>query len=107
MDILNKNTSPIFTIVPRKKIFYGDILKIKLVNEMSSISQDIFISHFRILENENIIITLASFPTGKINDKFSYQIINDDTNEIVCMGKLIIVSENENIQDYSKKLNNK
>lgn len=106
MNILKKNTIAKFQIVPRIDIDISKSFKIDLKNEMSQKTQSIVCS-VESLPNENNAITLVSFPTGKIGDKFSYSIIQVDNNEIVSLGKLIILSETENVQDYSKKSNNK
>ena len=106
MNILKQNTSPVLFIIPRNNNF-GVFLKLQLVNEMNQKTQNVLTASISKLPNENISITLVSFPTGKVGDKFSYTLLDDVTNEIVCLGKLMIVSENENIQDYEKKSNNK
>ena len=103
MDILKLNTSPTFQFIPRKVLTVSD-LSIKLINELNQKTQTILCT-VAILPNENYTITLATFPTGKANDKFSYTLLNGL--EIVSLGKLMIVSENENVQDYSKKSVNK
>ena len=86
MDILKKNNSPSFQIVPRKVLNSSKIFKFQL-------------------KNENYQVTLATFPTGKIGDKISYTLLQDD--EVVLLGKILITSQTENIQDNSKKTNNK
>ena len=104
MDILKKNTSPTFQIVPRKVLNYSKIFKFQLKNEMSQRKEDI-LATISLLPNENYQITLASFPVGKIGDKISYTLLQD--NEVVLLGKILITTETENIQDYSKQTNNK
>lgn len=104
MDILKKNTSPSFQIVPRKKLDASKVFKFKLKNEMSQNSQEI-LANISLLPNENYQITLVSFPLGKIGDKISYTLLQDT--EVVLLGKMLITNETENIQDYSKKTNNK
>ena len=104
MDILKKNTSPSFQIVPRKVLNYSKIFKFQLKNEMSQKSQEI-LATILLLQNENYQVTLAEFPVGKIGDKISYTLLEDD--EVVLLGKILITSQTENIQDYSKKTNNK
>ncbi len=104
MDILKKNTSPSFQIVPRKVLNYSKIFKFQLKNEMSQKSQEI-LATILLLQNENYQVTLAKFPTGKIGDKISYTLLQD--NEVVLLGKILITTETENIQDYSKQTNNK
>lgn len=106
MNILKQNTSPILFIIPRNNNF-GAVLKLQLVNEMNQKTQNILTTFIYNLSNENISIILASFPTGKIGDKFSYSLIDNVTSDIICLGKLMIVSQTENIQDYEKKTNNK
>ena len=71
---------------------------------MSQRKEDI-LATISLLPNENYKITLASFPVGKIGDKISYTLLEDD--EVVLLGKILITSQTENIQDYSKKTNNK
>ena len=104
MDILKKNTSPSFQIVPRKVLEDSKVFTFQLKNEMSQRKEDI-LATISLLPNENYQITLASFPTGKIGDKISYTLLQDD--EVVLLGKILIASQTENIQDYSKKTNNK
>ena len=104
MDILKKNTSPSFQIVPRKVLDSLKIFKFQLKNEMSQKSQEI-LATILLLQNENYQVTLTTFPTGKIGDKISYTLLQD--NEVVLLGKIIITTETENIQDYSKQTNNK
>ena len=104
MDILKKNTSPSFEIVPRKVLDISKVFKFQLKNEMSQNKSEILANVF-LLQNENYQITLASFPISKIGDKISYTLLQDD--EVVLLGKILIASQTENIQDYSKKTNNK
>lgn len=105
MNILKINTSPIFEICPRIELNVNDAHTIVLKSEFTQAIQTISASVL-LLQNENYLLTLQSFPTGKAGEKFSYTIQNL-ANEIVSLGKLMIVSEFENIQDYSKKSNNK
>ena len=104
MDILKKNTIPSFEIVPRKKITISSIFNLELKNEISQKKEVIFAT-ISLLQNENYQITLDSFPAGKIGDKLSYTLFQD--NEVVLLGKILIASESQDIQDYSKKTNNK
>ena len=104
MDILKKNTIPSFEIVPRKTLTISSIFNLELKNEMSQKKEVIFAA-ISLLPNENYKITLDSFPAGKIGDKLIYTLFQD--NEVVLLGKILIASENQDIQDYSKKTNNK
>lgn len=71
---------------------------------MTQKTQDI-LADVVFLSNENYKITMRLFPTSKIGDKFSYTLL--DNEEIVLMGKILVVGASENIQNYSKKSNNK
>lgn len=71
---------------------------------MTQKTQDI-LADVVFLSNENYQITMRSFPNSKIGDKFSYILL--EGTDIVLMGKILIVGATENIQDYSKKSNNK
>jgi len=97
MNILKINTAPEFEIIPRG-IMVGSVIELK--NENNQKKQNVNFT-FEKLPNENYKIILATFPNGKQGDKLSYSIPN------VCNGKILIVSQTENIQDYSKKSNNK
>ena len=87
MDILKKNTSPTFQTVPRKVLDFSKVFNFQLKNEMSQKVQDI-LATILLLQNENYQVTLASFPTGKIGDKISYTLLEDD--EVVLLGKILI-----------------
>jgi hypothetical protein len=41
----------------------------------------------------------------KMNEKISFELKEETTNEIVLIGQIMIVDENEVVQDYSKKTN--
>lgn len=107
MDILKINTSPAFEIVPRYNLDTTKSLKIDLVKESNQTTQTILTTSVVLLANENYLITLASFPLGTANDKFSYILSENVSGKVVSFGKLMIVSEDEIVQDYSKKPVNK
>lgn len=104
MEILKQNTTPTFEIVPRKKLDLTASFKIILVSENTQSTQEI-VATVSILPNKNYNITLSSFPTGKIREKFSYTIFQSQ--EVVSLGKIIILSQNESVQDFTTKTNNK
>lgn len=107
MNILKKNTTPSFEIVPREALDTLSEYKIVLISEYKNTPKQEKNLTIQLLSNENYLITLQSFPQGKINEKFSYSIVENLSNKIVSLGKLMIVDENENIQDYTKQSNNK
>ena len=107
MDVLKKNTAPAFEIVPRYKLDTTKVLKLALVNEANEKTQTILTTSVVLLANENYLITLATFPTGKANEKFSYILSENVSGKVVNFGKLLIADENEVIQDYTKKTVNK
>lgn len=104
MHILRKNTNPIFEIVPRKKLDVSKAYFFNLKNEYTNEVQEIE-SSIELLSNENYNITMSSFPIGNINEKISFELKEETTNEIVLIGQIMIVDENEVVQDYSKKTN--
>lgn len=105
MNILRKNTIPKFEIVPREKLNVSDEFTVNTIGEFSQKKQTILATVILLL-NENYLIEMASFPVGKEGEKFSYTILDPNT-KIVSLGKFMIVSEFETIQDYSKKQNTK
>jgi len=104
MDILKKTTSPEFEIVPRRVLDVSKVFTFELKNEMNQKTQTIS-ADVVFLSNENYKITMQSFPTSKIGDKFSYTLLDEE--EAVLLGRILIVGATENIQDYSKQSNNK
>lgn len=106
MDILRINTSPIFEIVPRKKLDVLRVLKLALISEYSENTQNILCS-VTLISNENYVLSLNSFPASTADEKFSYTLLDNITNEVVLMGRLMIISENETVQDYAQKTNTK
>ncbi len=107
MNVLKLNTTPAFEVVPRYNLDTNQVLKIDLVKESNQTTQTILTTSVVLLQNENYLITLASFPTGIANDKFSYILSENISGTVVSFGKLMIVDENEIVQDYSKKSVNK
>lgn len=106
MHILRKNTTPAFEIVPRKVLDVSKSYFFHLKNEYTTETQ-IVESSIVLLPNENYKITMLDFPNGKINEKISFELKEETTNEIVLIGQLMIVDENEVVQDFSKKTNTK
>lgn len=104
MHILRKNTTPAFEIVPRKVLDVSKAFFFNLKNEYTTETQTIE-SSIVLLPNENYTITMSEFPTGKINEKISFELKEETTNEIVLIGQIMTVDENEVVQDYSKKTN--
>ncbi len=104
MHILRKNTTPAFEIVPRKVLDVSKAYFFNLKSEYTNETQ-IVESSVVLLSNENYTITMSEFPTGKINEKISYELKEETTNEIVLIGQIMIVDQNEVVQDYSKKTN--
>ena len=104
MDIIKKNTIATFEIVPR---FLPDTeCEVFLVNENTREKETLTCLTDK-LPNENYFLTFTTFPKGKIGHKIAYTIIDEETNEITVMGKMMIVDENEDIQNYLKKTNTK
>lgn len=106
MDILKKTTSPEFEIVPRKTLDYSRVLRFELKNEMTQKTQNV-LADVVFLPNENYKVTMQSFPTSKIGDKFSYSLLDNLNDEVISLGRILVIGASENIQDYSKKNNNK
>ncbi len=104
MHILRKNTTPAFEIVPRKVLDVSKALFFHLKNEYTNATQIVEASVV-LLSNENYTIAMSEFPTGKINEKISFELKEETTNEIVLIGQIMIVDENEVVQDYRKKTN--
>lgn len=106
MNIIRQNTTPSFEIVPRSVL---DIETDYLMSLKSEFSTDIQLILCDVipLSNENYLLTMQDFPTGKIGEKFSYTLSNPLTDEIVSLGRLLIVGETESVQDYSKQANTK
>jgi hypothetical protein len=104
MHILRKNTTPVFEIVPRKKL---DVLKTYFFNLKNEYTTEVQVvgGSVVLLSNENYNITMSEFPNGKINEKISFELKEETTNDVVLIGQIMIVDENEVVQDYSKKTN--
>lgn len=100
MNILRKNTDPVFQIVPRENLNTDNDFRMQLKNENTQVVQGINAT-VEVLENENYNVTLETFPVGNVHEKFSFTIIEILTNNIVSLGKILIVDENENVQDYT------
>ncbi len=100
MNILKVNTAPSFEIVPRTNINLSNTFRIELENNFTNETQSIQINSLTLLPNENYTIVLASFPVANLDAKFSYTIKENIANNVICIGKLMVVSENENVQDY-------
>lgn len=104
MHILRKNTTPAFEIVPRKVLDISKAYFFHLKSEYTNITQTVE-SSVELLSNENYTITMSEFPNGNINEKITFELKEETTNEIVLIGQIMIVDENEVVQDYSKKTN--
>ena len=96
MIVLKIDTPPTFEIVPRRNLDvnknYSAVIEDEFTHEMQVIPATI-----EKKTNENYNITLATFPTG---EKLAYEI--KDSDEVVSMGKMLIINPTQTIQDYEK-----
>lgn len=106
MDILKINTEPKFEIVPRIYFDTVEVLEIVLTSEKNGSAQTVDASAI-ILPNENYLLLLSQFPSGKENEKFSYGLFEKTSKKLLSLGRLMILAENESVQNYSKKENTK
>jgi hypothetical protein len=94
MNVLKKNTLPTFEIVPRRDLDTEKTHVFLAENEFTHETQSINTTITKKI-NGNYNITLASFPNG---EKLAYEI--RDGVEVVSMGKMLIIEENQSVQDY-------
>ena len=106
MDILRKNLTPSFEIVPRYALDLSKQLRFLLINENIKVASQI-IAAVTLLDNENYKITFATFPVSTVGDKISYTLIDNISEKIVSLGKIMVIGETESVQNYSKILNTK
>lgn len=106
MDVIRIGTNPIFEIVPRRKLSESDTFTVTLYNEYSKAPQDIQAT-VELLSNENYNILFLEEPTGNAGDKFSYEVTSDTTSDVVLLGRLILLQENDSVQDYNTASNTK
>ena len=104
MNILRLNTTPVFEIVPREILLITDTFKIILRNEGTN-KQETILCTTTLLANENYNLTLTTFPIAEVNSKFSFTLFNNVTNVTLLLGRLMIISETQSIQDYTNKTN--
>jgi len=107
MDVIKKDTPPIIILVPRIDLDVSEVLKFRFTNEFSTAKLIILSSTITALDNGTYSVLLEELPDVKIGDKFSYTVVINDTGEVVSLGKLIILAEDESIQDYTKASTNK
>jgi len=106
MDILRKNLTPSFEIVPRYALDLSKQLRFLLINENTKVASQI-IATVTLLDNENYKITFATFPLSEVGDKISYTLIDNISEKIVSLGKIMVIGETESVQNYTKILNTK
>lgn len=101
MKILYLDNPFTFKFIPRIEILENDILIVDLKNEYTKVSTENVDNTF-ILNGNYIIITLNSLPLGaKHRDKFELSIIKD--NEVVYLGKILVVNEGTDIENYKNE----
>ena len=106
MDILKRNLAVVIEVVPRVEINTALAFTMTLKNEATQATQTRACT-FVLLANENYNLTLNSFPTGNDYSKFSYIVKQNTNSEVVLRGKLMIVSETEDLQNYNRSQTNK
>jgi hypothetical protein len=94
MNVLKKNTLPTFEIVPRRDLDTEKAHSFLAENEFTHETQFIRATIAKKI-NGNYNITLDEFPDG---EKLAYEI--KDVKEVVSMGKMLIIEENQSVQDY-------
>jgi hypothetical protein len=99
MNVLKKDTPPIFEIVPRCDLDTAKVYTVVFFNEYTSEIQTVTATVAK-LQNENYNLILSEFPNG---EKLSFEIKDSDL--VVCMGKLIIIGQSDSVQDYEANNN--
>lgn len=106
MNILREDLAPLLYIIPRYKLAEDIVLKFVFINEGTGEVEEILSNSTLLISNETTEVELLKIPDGKAGDKFSYIATDNATNTIVSLGKAMVVSENEDIQDYSRNATN-
>lgn len=106
MNILKKTEPPVFEIITRIPFDTSENLALVITSENSKKIQTIT-ANAVLLPNENYLLTLESFPEGKTDEKFSYSLLVENTKVLLSLGRLMILAQNEDVQNYSKKENTK
>lgn len=106
MNILREDLAPLLYIAPRYKLASDVVLKFVFTNEGTGEVEEILSNSALLISNETTEVELLKIPDGKTGDKFSYIATDNVTSSVVCFGKAMLVSENEDIQDYSRNSTN-
>ena len=102
MKVLFLNTPLIFKVVPRVYTFQSDNISLYLRNEMTNEAITPEITYT--LDNY-LNVTIVDQPTDfAIQNKYEVIIYND--NDVIYMGKMIVLKEGTNVQDYEYKTQN-
>lgn len=99
MKVLKLNTPFEISAVLRIAPTQSDVLKMTIRNEVT----DFVIEYTLIwtITNGRISFTLPSTPDFKAGNKYEIFITNQNSSEIIYRGKMIVVKEDTDIQNYT------
>lgn len=100
MLVIELNTDNSLSAVPRIAPALSDILVFKWINENTQLTGDIeMIWQF---SKGRLTFSFDTLPSDFIaGDKYEISIFNETTSAIIYLGKLIIVKEDTDIQNYT------
>ncbi len=102
MKVLFLDTPLIFKVVPRFYPLITDTISLHLRNEATN---EVITPEISFTLNNYLNITILEQPTDfAIQNKYEVIIYNDV--DIIYMGKLIVLKEGTNVQDYEYKTQN-
>lgn len=99
MIVIELNTILEISAIPRVAPSLLDILVLTAINEKSQVSTDIPIDGY--MHNGRLIFTFVIPLIFIAGDKYEISINNTTTSKLVYKGKMIVVKENTDIQNYT------
>ena len=102
MKVLFLDTPLVFSVVPRVYPLISDTLSLHLRNEMSN---EVINADIEFTINDYLNVTIVNKPTDfAIQNKYEVIIYNETT--IIYIGKLIVLKEGTDVQNYEYKTQN-
>lgn len=102
MKVIKLNQVEEFSCVPRIYPKPSDALRVTLTNELTNTSIDL--SFTSIISGAYLTIIINTIPNDFTSgNKYAIEVYNITSQSIVYLGKLLIVDENTDIQNYAYK----
>lgn len=101
MKVLYLNSDFTFDLVPREYLNYDDLVVLELRKEMTN---EVYTPDFTFVNGQKMTVKILETDFFKVGDKYEIEINTPD--RLIYLGKLLVVNENTDLQNFEYEKQN-